>query len=89
MTKNVAYKCHKIVIFADKKKRTRLEAVSFLFWLIPSPRYLPKSCYWIGPYAVMSEQTDGIGGAARAVGKVVGAGLAFLVERTTASAEEQ
>src|SRR6185437_36650 len=43
MTKNVAYECHKIVIFADKKKRTRLEAVSFLFWLIPSPRYLPKS----------------------------------------------
>jgi hypothetical protein len=79
-----------LVLKSKRKKGTVTRAL--LFWLIPSPRYLPKNrnAYWIGPYVVMVWQLAIVSGAVNdVVGLVTGAGMAVFMERTTASAVEQ
>jgi len=73
-------------VFGDRKKEMAICHLLFL-WLIPSPRYLPKtrskSCYWRATYLVASAQLAEVSAVVKAVGGVV------LFILTTASVLEQ
>ena len=69
------------------KRKEMAHATSVSFWLIPSPRYLPKSrskaCYWRATYLAMLAQLAEVSAVVKATGGVV----AFIL--TTASVLEQ